>query len=209
MTRRFFAAALLAASCAAPALAAQEKAREERGPAEQACRAAAQRHRTAEETLRRAKEEEASAKIVERRTAEVARARRDYCNCLSRAGQKSGQAPVQGDEEICESRPAAPAAAGNEAPTSPTPTPAGANAACADAAASYEKTWMRYSEDTKSQTLHRQVQSSKTRLCECLTKNYGYEGVLPRPLRDFCEDREILTPPYFPSRGEKPPTAAP
>jgi hypothetical protein len=208
MTRRFLGAALLSISCAAHGLAAPEKAREER-PAEEACRAAAQRHRTAEETLRKAKEEGAAAKVVERRTAELERARRDYCGCLARAGGKSGEASSGGQEEICGPRAGLPARPADDAGAPPTPTPQGASSPCDDEASSYERTWMHYSEDTRNKSLQRQLQSSKARLCACLTKNYGYEGVLPQPLRAFCEDREILTPPYFPSRGEKPTAAAP
>ena len=204
-------ALLLAAAASLGAAAAQESARDEK-PSEETCQSHGQRYQGAEEVLRKAKEEGAPAKTVERRTKDLERARRDYCGCLTRSDGKVDKLPSDDLKAICGARsspPVTPAdtSAAIPAPT-PTPLPAGSTP-CGEDAAAYEQAWMRYSENTKNKALHRQLQSSKNKLCGCLAKNYSYEGVLPQRLRAFCEDREILTPPYFPSRGETPQTAAP
>ena len=206
-------ALLLAAAASLGAAVAQQRVRDEKPP-EDTCQAAGQRYRGAEEVLHKAKEDGAPAKTIERRTKDLERARRDYCECLTRSAGKAEKPPSDDIETICSPRsplpvtPADPTAGGAPAPT-PTPAPPPGGVACAEDAAAYEQTWMRYSENTKNKALRRQLQSSKTKLCGCLAKNYGYEGVLPQRLRAFCEDKEILTPPYFPSRGETPQTAAP
>ena len=190
---------------------AQERARDEK-PAEDTCQAAGERYRGAEEILRKAKEDGAPAKTIERRTKDLERARRDYCGCLTRAAGQADNPTSDDFEATCGSRSSPPVTPGDTVAAIPAPTPTASPAGgtpCSEDAAAYEQTWMRYSENTKNKALHKQLQSSKNKLCGCLAKNYGYEGVLPQRLRAFCEDREILTPPYFPSRGETPQTAAP
>lgn len=204
--------ALLLAAAASLGAAAQEHARDEK-PAEETCQAGGERYRGSEEDLRKAKEEGAPAKTIDRRTRDLESARRDYCECLTRSAGKVDKKPPDDLEAMCgplSTLPVPPAETSAGAPSAtPTPAPPAGGTACAADAAAYEQTWMRYSENTKNKALQRQVQSSKNKLCGCLAKNYGYEGVLPQRLRAFCEDREILTPPYFPSRGETPQTAAP
>lgn len=208
---RLFSVALVTAWCTVPCIAAQDKPRDER-PSDEACSVPGRRHREAEETLRKAKEDGAAPKITERRTRDLERARRDYCGCLTRSAGKVDALPSEDLEAICGSRSSPPATPPDTSVAMPAPTPTAPQAEgapCGEDAAAYERGWMRYSENTKNKALHRQLQSSKNKLCGCLAKNYGYEGVLPQRLRAFCEDREILTPPYFPSRGETPQTAAP
>lgn len=208
--RHLLCVALVAVSWSVPCIAAPDKPRDER-PSDEACQGPAQRYRGAEEILRKAKEQGAPVKTIERRTRDLERVRRDYCECLTRPAG-ADKPPPDDLEAICGTRfplpvPTPDMSAGIPSAT-PTPAPP-AGAACAEDAATYEQAWMRYSENTKNKALHRQVQSAKNKLCGCLARNHGYEGVLPQRLRAFCEDREILTPPYFPSRGETPQTAAP
>lgn len=213
-------ALLLAAACIIGAAAGQdqksaasERQQEDRSN-EEPCPPAAQRYKSAEESLRRAKTEGASAKMIERKSKEVERARREYCKCASDTLGKAPRPMPEDLDNLCNpkstpinSTDGGSANSGDN--SSPTPTPQPDGDRCGSEAGAYEKTWMRYSENVQSKPLQQQVLSAKSKLCGCLTRHYGYEGVLPQPLRSFCEDRTILTPPYFPSRGETPRTVAP
>jgi hypothetical protein len=191
----------------------QQKPQDDR-TVEEACQPAAQRFKGADEELQKAKAEGAPAKVIERRTKEWERARRDHCKCAGETYTKSAKPLPEDLESLCNPKPGQPqpgdggATATPGANPAPTPPPAEGDL-CAAEASGYEKAWMRYSENVRSKPLQQQVQAAKGKLCGCLSKHYAYEGVLPQALRAFCEDRAIFTPPYFPSRGETPRTGAP
>ncbi len=146
-----------------------------------------------ERRLREAIEEKRDEKAIKWRRSELARVRKELCDCLRAMRSDPSLQWDTGlmktlDDMIAlycvepeEPRTTAP-------PPAPSPTPA---APCASEQDFYRAAFSRYAEDPSPQN-ELSLFSARKALCECLRKHYG--GKLPPDLEAFCDPKKMRTP---------------